>query len=540
MLTQDESMQIENFLQQNFSFWNKLKEIILARNNDEISHYDQYFEMIESAVKRNLFNNWAEKHRGKFQEIQDRWRRKKQGENISDVQMNEDIKDILVWIATVQKIDTIWKVASYIPSLFNINIENRGADFSSPAKRTVSRTTAFKFSFLCRFTYNEAKSLLTEGAFEDDFNPRRMDEMLYMFALHHKLYYPDVESLLFDAQVAYLENIFGEREKGYYQEFVKAMENIFPLLFRISGRSDKGKPLSNLMDSASLDKIAVSIAVFDKMGQNIANEAQYKKECKTVDSSLYKGARTDKWIQEARKLYQYAMAKIYEMSERCPDDYKECLTSSILSQFQDSVQSESSDYIQQLIHDFHFYQEAPAPWISKSRVEAYQEKIRLLAKVIYESKHQISGNFLLRNLTPIGVPLKIVRSVLCEINPQFAPEVFICVEDMEKIAKVPLIDSRYFTPERIPDSESVKIYRNDFLKLQFLTIAFDGFYGDDSETATEDFCAESDELEKLNFHAFSKFDPTDQLLELCVKQEKPLAFLLDAVEQYPQLMEFLK
>ena len=29
MLTQDESMQIENFLQQNFSFWNKLKKLFL-------------------------------------------------------------------------------------------------------------------------------------------------------------------------------------------------------------------------------------------------------------------------------------------------------------------------------------------------------------------------------------------------------------------------------------------------------------------------------------------------------------------------------
>ena len=182
--------------------------------------------------------------------------------------MNEDIKDILVWIATqFRKIDTIWKVASYIPSLFNINIENRGADFSSPVSLLSypERLLLSFHSFVVSF-YNEAKSLLTEGAFEDDFNPRRMDEMLYMCSLCSISYIILMWKVSCLMRTCCLPREYLRRErKDIIRNFT--MENIFPLLFRsLSGRSDKGKPLQ-FDGFCKLGQIAVSIAVFDKMGQ---------------------------------------------------------------------------------------------------------------------------------------------------------------------------------------------------------------------------------------------------------------------------------
>ena len=90
--------------------------------------------------------------------------------------------------------------------------------------QTMKRYTALKAAVAFRFTIDEAKKLLFKVLADKeqfDFDPRLVNEMLYVYAITNELSYIKTQQLIEKAKTEYLANVFPDSYSIYFDELIK-------------------------------------------------------------------------------------------------------------------------------------------------------------------------------------------------------------------------------------------------------------------------------------------------------------------------------
>ena len=90
--------------------------------------------------------------------------------------------------------------------------------------QTMKRYTALKAALAFRFTIDEAKELLFKVLADKeqfDFNPRLVNEMLYVYAITNGLSYRKTQQLIEKAKKEYLTNVFSDTYSKYFDELIE-------------------------------------------------------------------------------------------------------------------------------------------------------------------------------------------------------------------------------------------------------------------------------------------------------------------------------
>ncbi len=240
-------------------FWNVLKELMTLENKAGVSHYSDALQFLNKSISPG-----QKGHRRDLEGITARWMSRNE-HAVTDAQMNWDLAWVITQLARTEKIQQVWNVDATIKGLFPRI--NGSRDYQQPMNSSVERSTVFKFAITCHLNYEETKQLLQRGAVQDECNPRRFDEVLYMYAINKNLNYHDGEnegivSLLKSAQNKYLKHLFGDEHD--YSGFVDAVAEQNGLLFN-AGNSSRGAV--TILDASKLDHTAVSYAVYEQMAR---------------------------------------------------------------------------------------------------------------------------------------------------------------------------------------------------------------------------------------------------------------------------------
>ena len=120
------------------------------------------------------------------------------------------------------------KVMSQVSQVLGGDAED---DFQIGAKigiwrkaQTMKRYTALKAAVAFRFTIDEAKELLFKVLNDKeqlDFDPRLVNEMIYVYAISNELSYSETERTIEKAKKEYLANVFPESYSKYFDELIE-------------------------------------------------------------------------------------------------------------------------------------------------------------------------------------------------------------------------------------------------------------------------------------------------------------------------------
>ncbi len=205
-LTDEDEKELNKILGRPFSAWTKLKKVVLPR-------YPEYLDALEKVVctpkkKQNLnkiISNWKTNGCDKAY--------------IKSSEFGKELFDVLIMTANqIGGADSRWNYNSALKEIKKRKIIT-GADGKKTTKQTkvIARSNLLRIAAVLSLTMDETRKLMFSVLPEEeqnDFNPRYLDEVIYLIALNKKFdaenpVFPFVEEKLAYAQKKYMGRLFG-------------------------------------------------------------------------------------------------------------------------------------------------------------------------------------------------------------------------------------------------------------------------------------------------------------------------------------------
>lgn len=261
ILTDDDNRDLKNLLDFPTTSWKALKIVLMPL-------FPGYLNALDQTIK-------AKGQRATINAILKRWNDWNTSKTDDAAQpdypeFDDDFQKILQYVA--QKLQNVgtdngpngWNLQSTFETLRKAKNEH-----------TMERVTALHLSIALELPEEKARELLYTAVKvheQDDFNPRRADEMLCLVAIQNRWKYPDFVELLRVAQIQFMTNLFGEDDR--YEDFVTFItENKRNQLLR-------DKAGINILDVAKYLKTAVCYAAYLQCNDNLA---EYDTLCDSYD-----------------------------------------------------------------------------------------------------------------------------------------------------------------------------------------------------------------------------------------------------------------
>ncbi len=272
------------------SVWEGIKSIITA---------EKYTWYLESLAEVKIMPN-IEQRKAKW----DAMNAAERAEYMKSEDYDEDLKKVLQQVATVlgavdPKNDD-FKLGTKIPSWLKA--------------KTMQRKTAFKAAVAFRFTKDETRELLytvLEDEKQLDFNPRMVDEMLYAYAILHKISLVSVQKLIESAEIQYLINVFGTKYRACFEQLISHSDADYKV-FDAANITETAFRLAAIIEGKQdeLARLADSMVEDDSNDESEDDAESGRREKLVPDTSVallcYDYANDCERYTEPQNKYQYA------------------------------------------------------------------------------------------------------------------------------------------------------------------------------------------------------------------------------------------
>ena len=256
MLGEAEKKRLEKIAASHQNVWEAFKEVAGKR-------YEEYL----CALEENMPKTQVQK-RKELQDIRDRWNAS--AKQIQDIE-DKDLERVLIYFAmNLRGVTTGDGVNKW-------NIKNVFHAEKLKKRNSIERKNLLRLAVAFGFTTEETRTLMfqiLEGKEQDDFNPRKMEEILYFIALKKGLplytkgtsgtpngIHVSLQELFVYAQKLYLKKMFSSSSEEENDGFIQFLYDN-----KINGADISNNTTINILRAEEMKKTALMYAIYLSSG----------------------------------------------------------------------------------------------------------------------------------------------------------------------------------------------------------------------------------------------------------------------------------
>lgn len=256
MLGEAEKKRLEKIAASHQNVWEAFKEVAGKR-------YEEYL----CALEENMPKTQVQK-RKELQDIRDRWNAS--AKQIQDIE-DKDLERVLIYFAmNLRGVTTGDGVNKW-------NIKNVFHAEKLKKRNSIERKNLLRLAVAFGFTIEETRTLMfqiLEGKEQDDFNPRKMEEILYFIALKKELplytkgtsgtpngINVSLQELFVYAQKLYLKKMFSSSSEEENDGFIQFLYDN-----KINGADISNNTTINILRAEEMKKTALMYAIYLSSG----------------------------------------------------------------------------------------------------------------------------------------------------------------------------------------------------------------------------------------------------------------------------------
>lgn len=256
MLGEAEKKRLEKIAASHQNVWEAFKEVAGKR-------YEEYL----CALEENMPKTQVQK-RKELQDIRDRWNAS--AKQIQDIE-DKDLERVLIYFAmNLRGVTTGDGVNKW-------NIKNVFHAEKLKKRNSIERKNLLRLAVAFGFTIEETRTLMfqiLEGKEQDDFNPRKMEEILYFIALKKGLplytkgtsgtpngIHVSLQELFVYAQKLYLKKMFSSSSEEENDGFIQFLYDN-----KINGADISNNTTINILRAEEMKKTALMYAIYLSSG----------------------------------------------------------------------------------------------------------------------------------------------------------------------------------------------------------------------------------------------------------------------------------
>lgn len=256
MLGEAEKKRLEKIAASHQNVWEAFKEVAGKR-------YEEYL----CALEENMPKTQVQK-RKELQDIRDRWNAS--AKQIQDIE-DKDLERVLIYFAmNLRGVTTGDGVNKW-------NIKNVFHSEKLKKRNSIERKNLLRLAVAFGFTIEETRTLMfqiLEGKEQDDFNPRKMEEILYFIALKKELplytkgtsgtpngINVSLQELFVYAQKLYLKKMFSSSSEEENDGFIQFLYDN-----KINGADISNNTTINILRAEEMKKTALMYAIYLSSG----------------------------------------------------------------------------------------------------------------------------------------------------------------------------------------------------------------------------------------------------------------------------------
>ena len=256
MLGEAEKKRLEKIAASHQNVWEAFKEVAGKR-------YEEYL----CALEENMPKTQVQK-RKELQDIRDRWNAS--AKQIQDIE-DKDLERVLIYFAmNLRGVTTGDGVNKW-------NIKNVFHSEKLKKRNSIERKNLLRLAVAFGFTIEETRTLMfqiLEGKEQDDFNPRKMEEILYFIALKKGLLLytkgtsgtpnginVSLQELFVYAQKLYLKKMFSSSSEEENDGFIQFLYDN-----KINGADISNNTTINILRAEEMKKTALMYAIYLSSG----------------------------------------------------------------------------------------------------------------------------------------------------------------------------------------------------------------------------------------------------------------------------------